>query len=179
MTFEDELFFENFNLAHKIYTVNARVFIYHMSVSSEKTFPWKLTNLNSLTLTIEFVRLFENFNLVNYIRTAIARALIFHMNILVIKSFCWYLTFWPWHLIFFKLLNNKYYSFHVAFYHFCDKNFLLVPKYLSLWSWPSLELAIIRVICVSQIHLVCYLRIYCVPRGKGRIRVALCISWRT
>ena len=25
----------------------------------------------------------------------------------------------------------------------CDKIFLLVSKYLSLWSWPSLELAII------------------------------------
>ena len=36
----------------------------------------------------------------------------------------------------------------------CDKIFLLISKYLSLWSWPSMELAIICGICVSQTHLV-------------------------
>ena len=36
----------------------------------------------------------------------------------------------------------------------CDKIFLLVSRYLSLWPWPSLELAIIGGICVSQTHLV-------------------------
>ena len=41
----------------------------------------------------------------------------------------------------------------------CDKIFLLVSRYLFLWPWPSLELAIIRGIwgiCVSQTHLVSY-----------------------
>ena len=36
----------------------------------------------------------------------------------------------------------------------CDKIYLLVSRYLSLWPWPSLELAIIGSICVSQTHLV-------------------------
>ena len=36
----------------------------------------------------------------------------------------------------------------------CDKIFLLASRYLSLWPWPSLELAIIRGICISQTHLV-------------------------
>ena len=36
----------------------------------------------------------------------------------------------------------------------CDKIFLLVSSYLSLWPWPSLELAIIWGIFVSQAHLV-------------------------
>ena len=39
----------------------------------------------------------------------------------------------------------------------CDKIFLLVSKYLSLWAWPSLKLAIIGGICVSQTHLVHFL----------------------
>ena len=32
----------------------------------------------------------------------------------------------------------------------CDKIFLLVFRYLSLWPWPSLELATIGGICVSR-----------------------------
>ena len=36
----------------------------------------------------------------------------------------------------------------------CGKIFLLESKYMSLWSWPSLELPIIRAICVSHTHLV-------------------------
>ena len=38
----------------------------------------------------------------------------------------------------------------------CDKIFLLLSKYLSLWPRPSMELAIIGGICVSQTHLVFY-----------------------
>ena len=52
----------------------------------------------------------------------------------------------------------------------CDKIFLLVSRYLSLWPWPSLEFAIIGDICVSQtplfwyninvlLHLCCYFKI--------------------
>ena len=40
----------------------------------------------------------------------------------------------------------------------CDKIFLLVSKYMSLWSWTSLELAIIGGICVSQTHLVFFIQ---------------------
>ena len=36
----------------------------------------------------------------------------------------------------------------------CDKFFVLVSRYLSLWPWPSLGLATIEGICVSQTHLV-------------------------
>ena len=38
----------------------------------------------------------------------------------------------------------------------CDKIFLLVTRILSLWPGPSLELAIIASICVSQAHLVLF-----------------------
>ena len=36
----------------------------------------------------------------------------------------------------------------------CNKIFLLVSRFLSLWPWPSLELAIIEGICVAQTDLV-------------------------
>ena len=36
----------------------------------------------------------------------------------------------------------------------CDKIFLLLSRYLSLWPWLSLELVIIWGICISQTHLV-------------------------
>ena len=55
----------------------------------------------------------------------------------------------------FNLANNFWKV--SAFLHMsisCDKIFLLVSRYLSLWHWPSLELVIIGGICVSQTHLV-------------------------
>ena len=44
----------------------------------------------------------------------------------------------------------------------CDKIYLLVSKYLSLWSSPALELAIIGGICVLRTHLdfVCFLFVF-------------------
>mgnify|MGYP003690552619 CR=1 FL=1 len=114
-----------------------------------------------VTLTLEFELLFEIFNFVNNIWILRARALIFHMSIPLDKIFLLVLTFWPWNLTFFFLIDIGHYFLNINIRAFilhtvisCDKIFSLVSKYMSLWSWPSLELAIIGGIWVSQTHLV-------------------------
>ena len=51
-----------------------------------------------------------------------------------------------------KIMNIRPFTLHMSISY--DKTFELVWRYLSLWPWPSLELVIIRGICVSQAHLV-------------------------
>ena len=87
---------------------------------------------------------------------------------LVTRPFRWYHHFWPcdldlgaWSTLllidivyYFLKISIRAFILHMGI--FCDEIFLLVSSYLSLWPWPSLELAIIGVICVSQTHLVIY-----------------------
>ena len=40
LTLEFDPFFENLNLAYNFWTVSARVFIFHLSIPCDKTFPW-------------------------------------------------------------------------------------------------------------------------------------------
>ena len=130
-------------------------------------------NFYLMTLTLEFdLVLFENFNLANYFWKVSVRALIFHMNILWDKAlleptiltralifymnihcdkiFVLVLNLLTFTFDQFKKKNIShnffkivYWSFHIA----NDKIFRLVSKYISLWSWPSLELASIGVLC--------------------------------
>ena len=58
--------------------------IFHISISSGKTFLWVPT---IVTLTFEFDLLFESFNFVNNICVVSAKALIFHMSIPCDKTF--------------------------------------------------------------------------------------------
>ena len=67
------------------------------------------------------------------------RAFIFHMSIRCDNTFPWFHYF---------IINVRAFILHMSIS--CDKIFLLVSKYLSLWPWPSLELAIIGDICISQ-----------------------------
>ena len=79
-----------------------------------------------------------------------SRALILHMNIPcdTCMIFIFVLNPWTWHLTNFSLILQMVIS--------CIKIFLLASKYLSLWSWSSLELASHRGIWVFflQTHLV-------------------------
>ena len=57
----------------------------------------------------------------------------------------------------FKIINIRALILHMNIS--CDKIILLVSRYLSLGPRPSLELAIIGGICVSQTHLVLFRKI--------------------
>ena len=85
-----------------------------------------------------------------------AKVLILHMNFACDKIFLLVLnlltlifdiSFWN-----IKIMNIRPFTMHMSISY--DKTFELVSSYLSLWPWPSLELVIIRGICVSQAHLV-------------------------
>ena len=56
-------FLEDFNLANNFRTASARSFIFHMSISCDKTFPWFHYFWHCMTLTLEFDPFFKNFNL--------------------------------------------------------------------------------------------------------------------
>ena len=101
-------------------------------------------NCDPVTLTLEFDPFIKKtFNLANKFWTVSARASIFHMSIPCDKNFPWFYYF---------LIHIRAFKLHMSIS--CDKILLLVSKYLSLWPWASLELAIIGGICVSQTHLV-------------------------
>ena len=129
--------FWNFNLANNFWTVSDRAFIFHMIIPCDKNFPWVSLFFTLLPWPWSLTQIFENFNLVNNFWTVNARALIFHMNISCDKTFPWFC-----HI----LINIKAFILHIRIS--CNKIFLLVSRYLSLWSWPSLNWP--SGICVSQ-----------------------------
>ena len=97
-----------------------------------------------VTLTLEFDPFFENFNLANNFERRVQELLYFTCVFLVIRPlipFGGHHHFWPCDL-------NL----------FCDKNFLLVSRYLSLWSWPSFEL--LSGAFVFHKHVLFYYRIF-------------------
>ena len=101
-----------------------------------------------LSVILSFCPTLWNLNLANNFWTVSARALIFHTSIPCDKTSQWFHYF---------KINIRAFKLHMSIS--CDKIFLLVSRYLSLWPWPSLELAIIGGIwgiCVWQTHLVSY-----------------------
>ena len=112
LTLELDPFFEKFNLANNLWTVNGRALIFHMSIPCVKTFSMYQQFLPcdlDLGVWPYFLTLTFNFN----VWTVGARALIFHMSILRDKTFHRVpsiLTLWPWSLTYFfknvKLANN-------------------------------------------------------------------------
>ena len=78
--------------------------------------------------------------------------LVFFLKYLTLLITCqkWMLEFsfftWTW------LLIHYYQNFQIAHEYFLWQDISMVLSYLSLWSWPSLNLAIIRGICVSWTH---------------------------
>ena len=113
-------------------------------------------SIDFMTLTLEFNLLFENLNITYNIWIGSARALIFHMSIPCEKILLLVLNLLTLTFDHFLKLTLFITTKSVSILHMvisCDKIFLLVSKYMFLWSWPSLELAIIGGICVSQTHL--------------------------
>ena len=106
----------------------------------------------------------EKLNLLYYYWTVNVGVLIFHMNVPYDKVFLLVLNLLTLTFDLFKkkklkLVITSKYIIDIIFFilHMiisCDKVFLLVSRYSSLWPWPSLELALIGGICVSQTHLV-------------------------
>ena len=84
-----------------------------------------------VTLTLKFDPFFENFNLANNFWTVSAWALIFHIGIPGDKTF-------PYIRLFFTLWEILRFS-----YWFQD-------IWMSLWPWPSLELAIISLSNIGE-----------------------------
>ena len=86
----------NLNLANNFWTVGSITLIFHMNISSEKTFPLVPTFLpcvHGLDLSL------ENFNLAigNNVWTASSRSLQFHLSIASDIAFLWvsiFLTLW-------------------------------------------------------------------------------------
>ena len=139
------LMFENFNLAYNFWTVSSIELLYFTWVFLViRPFHGYLFFLPcDLDIGVFSLFFFKNVNLANDFWTVSARALIFHMSIPCDKTFLWFHYF---------LINIRAFILHMSIS--CDMIVLLVSRYLSLWTWPSLELAIIGGICVSQTHLV-------------------------
>ena len=110
-----------------------------MNIPCDKTFHWVPLFFTLWPWPWSLTHFWVNFNLANNFWTVNARAFIFHMNIPCDKTFHYF------------LINIRAFIMHMSIS--CDKIFLLVSRYLSLWTWPSLELAIIGGICVSQTHI--------------------------
>ena len=88
----------NFNLADNFWTVKAKALVFHISIPSDKTFPYLQCWPCDLDLG------FLNLNLSTYLGTVNARALIFHMNIpcdkiflLVFDHDIWPIVYKNWH----------------------------------------------------------------------------------
>ena len=132
-------FFENFNIAYNFWIVSARALIFHMNILSMGTIIF-----DPVTLTLEFCRFFLKILTLLITWIVSARAWIFHMSIPCDKTFLRFHYF---------LINIRVFILHMSIS--CDKIFLLVSRYLFLWPWPSLELAIIGGICVYK-HILFY-----------------------
>jgi hypothetical protein len=131
---------QDFNLGYIFWMVCTRTLIFHMSVSSSKTFPWILTYLTlwprpwCLTYILKTIS-FEWYVLgVGY----------FTRVIVVTSPFCGYQQVWPWdvdlltenfnlgHL--FWLLCIRTFIFHMSVPW--DKTFLEILITMTLWPWP-------------------------------------------
>ena len=80
----------NINLANKFWAVGAVALIFHMSISSCKTYPWGTNIFDPVTLAFYSVvwrwKFLSSYNF----WTVSARPLIFHMKFLVTRPFFWY-----------------------------------------------------------------------------------------
>ena len=85
LTSEINLFIVNFNLANNFWTVSARALVFHISITSNRSFPLLLSmGTNQFLYPVKFtlvIDLFiENFNLANNFWTVSARVFIFRNN---------------------------------------------------------------------------------------------------
>ena len=98
LTLEIHPFFENFNVANIFCTVSARFLVFHMSISSDKTFPWVQLFFYPVTLTLEFYSFFENINLQITFKLWVLELWYFTGVFLVIRPFRGYHYFLPCYL---------------------------------------------------------------------------------
>ena len=125
--------------------MSARDLIFHMNIPCDKTFPWVPLFFFPVTLNLVFDP-YYNLATCNNFWTLSDRLLVINLLTLTFDHFLKIdigLNFWKINI---RALN----ILHISI--FCDKIFLLVSRYLSLWPWPAVELAIIVGICVSQTH---------------------------
>ena len=132
--------------------------IFHMSIPCDKNFPWvrlfltlwpwpgSLTHyLKTLTLPITFEQWVLELWYFTWVFIVIGLLRGYHYFLICDLD----LGFDPFFENFNLANNFETVSARALIFHIlhivisCDKIFLLVSKYLSLWSWPSLELAII------------------------------------
>ena len=118
--------------------MSARLFIFHMSIPCDETFPWVPL---FFTLWPGHLTHFLKTYLANNFWTVSARAVIFHMIIPCDKTFPWVLLFclmwlWPWCLSFY-LANNLYkVSFDISHEHSLWEDLSGNTTLLTLWPWP-------------------------------------------
>ena len=122
------LHIENFNLGDNFLTIRGRLFIFHMCIPCDKTFPLMLKLLTLWTWPWHLTTVVKNFNLDHYFRTITVRSFIFHMCIPCDKTF-------P--------LVPKFETLTVTFYLYF-KNFNLVYKF-----WTVRGSAFIFYMCIS------------------------------
>ena len=133
--------------------------IFHMSIPCDKTFQCLPLFFTLWTWPLSLTYFLKTLILLITFEQWMLELWYFSWIFLVIRSFCWYYTFWPWHFTFFwidinhyfEIMNNRAFILHMSIS--CDNIFLLVSRYLFLWPWSSIELAIIGGIYVSETHL--------------------------
>ena len=120
--------------------------LFHTSILCDKTFPW---------VPLFFTLWPWPWSLTHFLKT-LTMLITFEQWVLELWYFTWvFLVLKTFPCFHYFLIIIIAFILHMSISY--NKIFLLVSRYLSLWLWPSLELAILGGICVSQTHLVIFI----------------------
>ena len=149
LTLEIDLLFKNLNLANICWTVSARALIFHMSIPSDKAFQWVPLFFTMWPWPSCLTHFLKTLTLLLTFEQWVLELWYFTWEFLVMRPFSGYHIFYPvtltleFDLLFknFKLANNfSIVSARASIFHMsipCDKTFLLVPLFFTLWPWPE------------------------------------------
>ena len=110
----------------------------------------------------------------NIFSTVSAGVFIFHMNIPCDKIFLLVLNLLTLTFVIFSKDHNKILNIRASLLHISipsDTTFVVVSRYLFMWPWPSLELAIIGGICVSKTYRILFFTLEC--QWKSQLAINL------
>ena len=118
LTLEFDMFFENFNLANNFWIASSRALMFHMIISSDKTFFFTFYIFLPYDLDLLFFYfglLFENITFSIIFSTVSARVFIFHMSISCEKIFL-LVSKYLWNCFFFGGGGPFVFHKHILFF---------------------------------------------------------------